>query len=123
MFVEDCSDAIALLIEKGEPGHAYNIAPENSPRTNLQIAQAIARAVGLSDDAVYLTEYDRPDHDRRYAVDATKIRALGWNPTKELEKLIEETVEWYQANRWWWESLLADAETLYDDSLERRMVP
>jgi dTDP-glucose 4,6-dehydratase len=123
MYVEDCSDAIATLIEKGEPGDVYNIAPENSPRTNLEIANAIARAVGLSDDAVYLTEYDRPDHDRRYAVDASKIRALGWNPTTELEGLIEETVEWYQANRWWWESLVADAETLYDDSLERRMVP
>jgi dTDP-glucose 4,6-dehydratase len=123
MYVEDCCDAIAVLIEKGESGHVYNIAPENSPRTNLEIANAIARAARLSEDAVYLTEYDRPDHDRRYAVDASKVRAFGWNPTKDLEERIQETVEWYQANRWWWESLVADAETLYDDSLERRMVP
>jgi dTDP-glucose 4,6-dehydratase len=123
MYVEDCCDAIVLLMEKGEPGSVYNIAPENSPRTNLEIAHAIARAIGLSDEEVYLTEYDRPDHDRRYAIDASKIREFGWNPTNELEEHIEETVEWYQANRWWWEPLLADAEALYDDAGERKMVP
>jgi dTDP-glucose 4,6-dehydratase len=111
------------LIEKGQRGNVYNIAPENSPRTNLEIAHAIARAMGLSQDAVYLTEYDRPDHDRRYAIDASKIRSLGWNPIKGHEDRIDETVEWYQANRWWWERLVADAESLYDDSLTRRMVP
>jgi dTDP-D-glucose 4,6-dehydratase len=79
--------------------------------------------MGLSQDAVYLTEYDRPDHDRRYAIDASKIRSLGWNPIKGHEDRIDETVEWYQANRWWWEPLVADAESLYDDSLARRLVP
>src|SRR5918996_4149529 len=59
MYVEDCCDAIALLLEKGEPGSVYNIAPENSPRANLEIATAIARAAGLSDDDVYLTADDR----------------------------------------------------------------
>ncbi len=122
MYVEDCCDAIALLIEKRDIGNVYNIAPENSPRTNLEIAHAIAQAMGLSQNAVYLTEYDRPDHDRRYAIDASKIRSLGWNPIKGHEDRIHETVEWYQANRWWWEPLVADAESLYDDSLARRMV-
>jgi dTDP-glucose 4,6-dehydratase len=123
MYVADCCDAIALLMEKGEPGNVYNIAPENSPRANLEIANAIARAAGLSDADVYLTEYDRPDHDRRYAVDTSRIRAIGWNPINPLEERIDETVEWYQANRWWWERLLADAEALYDDSLERKIAP
>jgi dTDP-glucose 4,6-dehydratase len=121
MYVGDCCEAIALLIENGKPGTVYNIAPENSPHTNLEIAHAIASGLRLSRDAVYLTEYDRPDHDRRYAVDASRIRALGWNPTRSVEERIEETVDWYRANRWWWEPLVSDAEALYSDARERKM--
>lgn len=123
MYVGDCCDAISLLIDKGEPGTVYNIAPENSPHTNLEIAYEIARGTGLSRDSIYLTEYDRPDHDRRYAVDASRIRALGWNPTKSVEERIGETVEWYRVNHWWWKPLISEAEALYDDVQERRMVP
>jgi dTDP-glucose 4,6-dehydratase len=50
---------------------------------------------------------DRLGHDRRYAIDTTKVRALGWAPRRELDDALAETVEWYRANRWWWEPLKA----------------
>lgn len=119
MAVEDACGAIELLLEKGVTGDVFNVAPEGAARTNLEIARAIARAAGRDDDAVYLTAYDRPDHDRRYAVDASKLRALGWSPQLDLERKIAETLDWYRANRDWWESLVGDAEALYSDAAER----
>ena len=120
MYVEDACDGIRVLIERGETGEVYNLAPEAAQRTNLEIAQAVARAAGRDEDAVYLTAYDRPDHDRRYAVDATKVRALGWNPRLDFETRLRQTVEWYRDNTGWWESLIPEAERIYDDELERQ---
>ncbi len=122
MFVEDASEAISVLIERGERGGVYNVAPEGSDLANLTIARAIAEAAGLGEDAVYLTAYDRPDHDRRYAVQASKIRALGWSPTVGLEERIAETVGWYRDNEGWWRPLVDDAEGLYRDDTERSSI-
>jgi dTDP-glucose 4,6-dehydratase len=119
MAVEDACAAIEVLIERRITGEVFNIAPEGSSRTNLEIARTVARAAGREEDAVYLTEYDRPRHDRRYAVDASKLRALGWSPQLDLDAKIAETVAWYRANRGWWESLVGDAEALYSDATER----
>lgn len=119
MFVDDACEGIAVLIEKGTPGEVYNLAPEGSQRTNLEIARAVTRAADQDETAVYLTAYDRPDHDRRYAVDASKIRSLGWAPTLDLDARIEETVAWYRDNPDWWTPLVADAEAIYDDAGER----
>jgi dTDP-glucose 4,6-dehydratase len=119
MFVEDCCSAIELLIKKGTPGEVYNIAPEGSQHTNLQAAHAVAKAAGADEDAVYLTAYDRPRHDRRYAIDASKLRSLGWAPEQDVETRLAETVAWYRDNRWWWEPLVPDAESIYDDAAER----
>jgi dTDP-glucose 4,6-dehydratase len=119
MFVDDACDAIWAVVEKGAVGEVYNIGPQGDVRTNLEIAKMIARAAGRGDDAVYLTAYDRPDHDRRYSVDATKLRALGWAPTEPLEARLTETVAWYADNVGWWEPLAAEAETLYEDARPR----
>ena len=120
MAVEDACAAIELVIEREAIGAVYNVAPEGSQRSNVEIARAIAQAGGRSDEAVYLTAYDRPDHDRRYAVDASKLRALGWTPLADLEKKLSETLDWYRVNREWWEPLVADAEALYADGAERQ---
>lgn len=122
MHVDDACEGIELLVTKGEPGRAYNLAPEGSQITNLEIAHSVARAVGAPEEAVYLTEYDRPDHDRRYAVDASSVRSLGWSPKLDLDARIAETVEWYRANRSWWEPLVPDAESIYDDESARETV-
>jgi dTDP-glucose 4,6-dehydratase len=119
MYVDDACSGIEAVVEGGATGEAYNLAPEGSQLTNGELAKKIAGALGLGDDAVYLTQYDRPQHDRRYAVDASKIRELGWGPSAGLDERISQTVAWYRDNPWWWERLVADAEALYDDAAER----
>jgi dTDP-glucose 4,6-dehydratase len=115
MFVDDACAAIWTVAEKGTPGEIYNIGPQGEIRTNLEIARTIARAAGRQADAVYLTDYDRPAHDRRYSVDAGKLRSLGWAPSQSIETRLEETVDWYRANAQWWKPLVDDAEALYED--------
>ena len=119
MFVSDACWAILLLIAKGVPGNVYNLSPQGSQRTNLQIATFIASQVGCL-ESVYLSDYDRPQHDRRYAIDSSKIRSLGWEASGCLEQNLAATVSWYRNNRWWWDVLVNQAESIYDDSHERR---
>lgn len=120
MFVDDLCSAIMLLIDKGEPGGTYNVGPGNEAVSNIEIARAVAQAAGADADSVYLTAYDRPAHDRRYSVDASRIRALGWRPAVGVAEGIRRTVEWYANNRSWWEPLIGSAESLYEDESERR---
>jgi dTDP-glucose 4,6-dehydratase len=115
MFVEDAVSALRLLAERGERGEVYNVGPQAEGVPNVEIARAIARAAGQEEDAVYLSHYDRPQHDRRYAVATDRIAALGWRASRSLEAAIAETVEWYRLNEAWWSSLVPDAEQLYAD--------
>jgi dTDP-glucose 4,6-dehydratase len=119
MFVDDACAGIELLVRRGSPGEVYNLAPQGQQLPNVEVARMIARAAGRPEDAVYLTEYDRPLHDRRYAIDAAKIRALGWQPGRALEDRLAETVAWYRSHREWWDPLLLEAEELYADAVER----
>jgi dTDP-glucose 4,6-dehydratase len=122
MFVEDACIGIETAIRLGRPGEVYNIGPEGGERTNLEVARMVALAAGKGDDAVYLSEYDRPDHDRRYAVDTSKIRSLGWRPATDLEEGLAQTVRWYQTHLDWWLPLRSQAEDLYHDEGEREEV-
>jgi dTDP-glucose 4,6-dehydratase len=119
LFVDDACDAIRLIAAKGAPGEVYNVAPQRRERTNREVAEAVALAAGAKEDAVYLTAYDRPRHDRRYAIDASRIRSLGWRPRRSFEEAVRQTVDWYSRHRSWWWSHIGEAELLYDDSLER----
>ena len=119
MFAEDACDAIETVIDRGRPGQVYNVAPEGSQRTNMEIARMVARAAGRGPEDVYLTAYDRPDHDRRYAIAASKLRALGWMPNAELEGRLADTVAWYRLHRDWWAPLRGEAESLYADAAPR----
>ena len=118
MFVDDVCDALEVVIDARPPGGAYNVGPEGDPAPNVGIARTVACLAGRDDDAVYLTAYDRPAHDRRYSVDASRMRSLGWAPKVGLHDGLAATVDWYRANRAWWGPLVAEAEALYDD--ERR---
>jgi dTDP-glucose 4,6-dehydratase len=115
MAVEDVVEALRLLLERGEPGRAYNIGPAAAGVSNLEVATMVAEAAGRDADAVYLSAYDRPQHDRRYAVDASRVRALGWVPRIELAEAIEGTVGWYRDHADWWSPLVSEAEALYAD--------
>lgn len=119
MFVEDACAGIETVIQRGQRGDVYNLGPGEARHTNLEVAGMIARSAGLLPDAVYLTKYDRPQHDRRYAIDASKVRALGWRPERGLEDRIAETVDWYRDHRQWWISIVPEAEALYSDGVGR----
>lgn len=115
MFVDDAVSALRLLAERGERGEVYNVGPQAEGVPNVEIARAVARAAGRDDGCVYLSHYDRPQHDRRYAVATDRIAGLGWRASRSLEATIAETVEWYREHEAWWSTLVPDAEKLYAD--------
>jgi dTDP-glucose 4,6-dehydratase len=115
MFVDDAVSALRLLAERGERGGVYNVGPQAEGVPNIEIARAVARSAGQDESCVYLSRYDRPQHDRRYAVATDRIAALGWRASRSLEAAIAETVEWYRENEAWWSTLVPDAEKLYAD--------
>jgi dTDP-glucose 4,6-dehydratase len=104
LHVEDHCAGILLALEKGKAGEAYNIGGSNE-RENIQIAQKLLSLLGKDESYIRYVE-DRLGHDRRYAIDASKIRRdLGWKPKHDFESGIKSTVEWYQANEKWWRPL------------------
>lgn len=104
IHVQDHCEAIALALQKGEPGNVYNVGADNE-RTNLEIVKLILNVMQKSHSLIrYVT--DRPGHDRRYSIDNTKIRTkLGFEPKKRFQQALEETVHWYIDNRTWWEKI------------------
>jgi len=113
--VEDHCAALTLALEKGQKGGVYNIGG-SSERENIQIVKMILAAVGKPESLIKYVK-DRPGHDKRYAIDASKIRReLGWTPAHTFEKGLAETVQWYLDNRPWWERVMSGAYKTYFDS-------
>ena len=109
LFVEDHAQALETILLHGSVGESYNVGAR-SERTNLQVVEAICDALdrrrprpsGGHRDLIEFVP-DRPGHDRRYAIDPTKIeRELGWRATESFDSGIEKTVDWYLANEAWW---------------------
>jgi len=106
LYVEDHCAAINLILEKGKVGEVYNIGGHNE-RANIDVVKTILKQLGKSED---LIEYvgDRKGHDRRYAIDPTKIHnELGWLAETKFEDGIKATVQWYLDNRQWWENIIS----------------
>ena len=103
LYVDDHCAALALLLHDGEVGEAYNIAAGNE-RTNLEVAETVLELLEKPKSLIRFVE-DRPGHDERYRMDDTKLRALGWAPRHDFDAAIQETVDWYRENRWWWEKV------------------
>jgi dTDP-glucose 4,6-dehydratase len=100
LFVEDHCRAIALALDKAKPGSVYNVSA-GMPQPNLKIVRAILQHLGKPESLIQYVR-DRPGHDRRYAIDSSKIqRELGWAPMMSFEEGMQRTIEWYQANGTW----------------------
>ncbi len=101
LFVDDHADAIAVLLDRAEPGGVYNV-PGDDERVNREVAQMILAATGRPAELLRSVE-DRPGHDRRYAMTGDRLAALGWQPRVKFEDGLDRTVAWYAANRDWWQ--------------------
>jgi dTDP-glucose 4,6-dehydratase len=114
LYVEDHARALDTIIERGRVGETYNVGGRNE-RRNIDavttICDVLDRLVPGEGARTDLIEYvtDRPGHDARYAIDATKLEdELGWRAAEDFDSGIVKTVEWYLANEWWWQPLRAD---------------
>lgn len=102
-YVEDNCAGVDLVLRKGEVGEIYNIGAGNEI-TNRELTDKILSLLGAGEEMIDYVE-DRLGHDRRYSIDCSKARALGWKPARGLDEVLTATVDWYRENRWWWEPL------------------
>ena len=103
LYVEDHCSALHLLVEKGESGAIYNVGA-NSQLPNVDLTRAILEAFDLDESWIDWVP-DRLGHDFRYAVDSSKLRALGWEPAHQFEERLAETINWYRTRQDWWRPL------------------
>ena len=116
LYVEDHCSAIDLIIRKGKIGEVYNIGGHNE-RTNLEVVKTIIKELGKSEDLIEFVT-DRPGHDRRYAIDPTKIHnELGWLPATKFDDGIKKTIEWYLTHKSWWEKIISGEYKDYYDKM------
>jgi len=111
IYVKDNCRAINLVLHKGQVGEIYNIGAGNK-RTNLEIVKEIQKR--FPNTKIEFVA-DRPGHDLRYSLNIEKIKKLGFIPKYSLQDAMEETIDWYRQNRWWWEPLKAKSEAIYKD--------
>ncbi|TKH26357.1 MULTISPECIES: dTDP-glucose 4,6-dehydratase [Bacillus] len=115
LHVEDHCQAIDLVLHKGKNGEVYNVGGNNE-RTNIEIVKTILKALDKPESLIqYVT--DRPGHDRRYAIDATKLREeLGWSPKYNFDTGIKQTINWYLENQDWWNNIISGEYQEYFDN-------
>jgi len=104
IYVEDNCTAIGMVLQEGRVGEIYNIAAGNE-KTNLEVTKFILEELGKPESLIHYVQ-DRPGHDRRYSLDTTKIKTLGWKPYYNFEEAMRKTIAWYLQNEWWWKPLL-----------------
>ncbi|RXT28448.1 dTDP-glucose 4,6-dehydratase [Rhizobium leguminosarum] len=111
LYVDDHARALWLIVQRGRPGEKYNVGGRNE-RRNIEVVERVCAIMdevrpgtaSHSDLISYVT--DRPGHDARYAIDATKLETeLGWRALENFDSGIRKTVEWYLVNAWWWQPL------------------
>jgi dTDP-glucose 4,6-dehydratase len=100
LYVDDHCSGISTVLEHGAFGDIYNIGAGNET-ANIDLVTSLLKILNLDNSSI---EYvaDRPGHDRRYSVDTSKIRALGWSKVHSIDSALEKTVNWYRDNEWWW---------------------
>jgi dTDP-glucose 4,6-dehydratase len=105
LYVEDHCDAVWTVLNKGKPGEVYNIGGNNE-MNNRTVTEIVLKSMGKSWDESVQYVKDRPGHDRRYAIDASKIkRELGWEPKHRFDEAIRTTIDWYRTHESWWRGI------------------
>ncbi|HEX9725248.1 MAG TPA: dTDP-glucose 4,6-dehydratase [Vicinamibacteria bacterium] len=103
LHVEDHCRGLSLLMDKGRPGETYNIGG-GTELTNMELTTRILALVGKPSSLIKKVS-DRPGHDRRYSLDTTRLRSLGWRPSVDFDTGLAATVEWYRSNQGWWKAI------------------
>ena len=117
LYVEDHCAAIDLVMRKGREGEVYNVGGHNE-RTNLEVVKTVLRELGKPESLITYVK-DRPGHDRRYAIDPTKIHEeLGWLPETPFDEGIRKTVRWYLDHQDWWKHILAGEYQNYYEHMD-----
>ena len=119
LHVSDHCAAIDTVLHKGVIGEVYNIGGNNE-KANIEIVKLIIKTLGKSEDLIKYVK-DRPGHDRRYAIDNTKITTeLGWAPAYTFEQGIAETIEWYLANEEWMNKITSGDYMNYYENMYKK---
>lgn len=123
IYVVDHARAIDHILRKGEIGGVYNIGT-GERLTNMDITHRLLAALGKDESSIERVA-DRPGHDLRYAVDATKLRALGWEPLDNFQNGLQRTIDWYRSNEAWWKKIKSGEyldyyKRQYDDRTSRK---
>jgi dTDP-glucose 4,6-dehydratase len=103
LYVEDHCSAIHLLVDQGRLGEVYNISAD-AQLTNLEVTHKLLSLLGKDESSIEHVE-DRKGHDRRYALDSSKLRGLGWQPAHTFDERLVDTVDWYRRREDWWRPL------------------
>ena len=114
LYVEDHVRAIEAVLTNGQVGETYLVGGSTEEISNLKVATMVLDLFKKDEDSIKFVK-DRPGHDKKYAIDWTKInKSLGWKPKYGFSDWLEKTVEWYRKNEWWWKPLKKTAEELYE---------
>ncbi len=110
IFVRDHCSGIAWALEHGELGEAYNVGGGNE-RPNIEVTRKVLGLLGKPETLIKHIEDPRGDaHDKRYALDTSKMRSIGWKPDHDFDAALEATVRWYVDNEWWWRPIVESPE-------------
>jgi dTDP-glucose 4,6-dehydratase len=118
LYVQDHCSAIEAVLLHGQAGNTYTIGGLKDDVSNLEIVKMILRLMGGSESQIEFVK-DRPGHDRRYAVDWSKInRELGWSPSVTLEEGLQRTIDWYRVNEAWWKPLKEKSQGFFNQNYQ-----
>jgi dTDP-glucose 4,6-dehydratase len=118
LYVRDHCRAIELLLERGEAGEVYNVGAGNE-RRNIEMANIILDELGKPESLIRFVR-DRPGHDRRYALDCSKLLGLGWRPEADFDSEIRATIRWYAEHRDWCDRALARSRAYFEQQYKER---
>jgi dTDP-glucose 4,6-dehydratase len=120
LYVEDFARAIDLALREGLPGEVYNVGGPDET-ANIDVVRRILAATDRDESLIEYVK-DRPGHDRRYSLSSAKIRELGWEPSRRFSEGLQQTVDWYRENEWWWQPIRSgDYREYYERQYGRRL--